>query len=237
MTENIDYIYAKLMSPIQNALLTEMLVLGLFFVLYSYVRVILENPGVFKSKNFIYRLILLDNVVLLNVYMITSYFLDYSAVSLQEFIQHAQLLSQPEYRRAKFMFFVMVPLDIITVGFHVSMYATVALPKNFKKSINSELKEDIRNILKNLFAIGIGFHTVSIVWWVTFGIFTNTGLQMDNSGYHLIYTLIFLIGYNLAKNPGFYKLKDFVLVIYHTLIIISIYVFRTMTFIDRLLIE
>ena len=236
-SDNLDYIYAKLMSPIQNTLLTEMLVLGLFFVLYSYVRVILKDPSIIKRRNFIIRLVLLGNIVLLNVYMITSYFLDYSTISLQELIDHAQSLISSEYLRAKLMFFTMVPLDMMTLGVHVSMYAAISMTDDVKK-IDADFKEDdIKKTMKNLFFIGILFHAVSFFWWLVFGIFTRTGLHPEDTLYHLIYATVYFTGFWYCKKQHLKYIGDWSLVVCFSIIMLSVYVFRTMTFIDRLLID
>lgn len=236
-SDNLDYIYAKLMSPIQNTLLTEMLVLGLFFVLFSYVRAILREPKIIKSRNFRIRLILLVDIVLLNVYMITSYFLDYSNVSLQELIENAQALLSNEYLRAKLMFFAMVPLDIGTLAIHVSMYATISMTDDFKTSNTEFIKDDIRKTMKNLFFIGILFHAISVFWWLFFGIFTRTGFHQQDIGFHLFYSMVYLLGYLICKIKHYKFVKDWGLLAYYSIAMLSVYVFRTITFMDRLLLE
>ena len=66
---NLEYLYAKLMGPIMNTLLIEMLVLGVFFVLYSYVRAVIKQPGILTSRNFIVRLVLLGIIVFFNIFI------------------------------------------------------------------------------------------------------------------------------------------------------------------------
>ena len=231
---NLEYLYAKLMGPIMNTLLIEMLVLGVFFVLYSYVRAVIKQPGILTSRNFIVRLVLLGIIVFFNIFIAVSYFLDYSNVSLEELIIYARKLSDSDYARAKLIFFLMAPLDMLTIVLHVSMYAVISISGEFNVEGSEFAKNDIRLTMRNLFLIVALFHFVSILWWTTMGILTINGFLTEDIGFHFIYLTIYTAGYFTAKKLKQSKLADSFLIAYFSMAMLSVYVFRTMTFMDRL---
>jgi hypothetical protein len=231
---SLEYLYAKLMGPIMNTLLIEMLVLGVFFVLYSYVRIVIRQPKILTSRNFIVRLVLLVIIVFFNIFIAVSYFLDYSNVSLEELIVHARRLSDADYARAKLIFFLMAPIDVITIVLHVSMYAVISISEPIELEDFEFVKNDIRLTMRNLFLIVALFHLVSILWWTTMGILTANELVMEDITYHFSYLVIYTAGYIVAKKSAQSRSIDLLLVFYFSLAMLSVYVFRTMIFMDRL---
>jgi hypothetical protein len=164
-SSNLEYLYAKLMGPIMNTLLIEMLVLGVFFVLYSYVRVVIREPKILTSRNFIVRLVLLGIIVFFNIFIAVSYFLDYSNVSLEELIIHARKLSDSDYTRAKLIFFLMAPLDMLTIVLHVSMYALISISEEFKVEDSKFVENDIK------------LRRIYFLYWLCFISFQSSGGQ------------------------------------------------------------
>lgn len=229
----VDELYAKLAGPWISNLLSALLVLGFFFVLFHYIRLFVHHPDIYRKAEMKKRFLLLGAVSIFVFYVDLTYFLDYEKVRQEDLVARMQQLTDGEFIRAKVTLMVMVIVDLITIGILTSIFATVSIEVVNDKDKPLHLDASLSKAILKLFLLTASFHIMTIAWWSLTGLFKGFQFQYFDILFHLLFFGLNVIGFFGWRRYLLNRGDNWLPIGYYLMLVLSVYITRIWWYLDR----
>lgn len=192
-------IYSGLVGGTLQALIQQVLILGIFIVGIGHVTHGIKKAQYFSTPLFRQRLILVCVVILFVTFMKLTYSVEWG-LSFESMIQQARAtFEDAERHRAALMVVLLIPIDLTTIVLLAGMFLVLAVDESSDDK-SSESGITIHRELRNLYLLTGSTHFAMILWWIFFniltdGIFNNLGDIL----YHVIFVSLHATGYTVLK--------------------------------------
>ncbi|MCI5115810.1 MAG: hypothetical protein D3921_07865 [Candidatus Electrothrix sp. AW1] len=233
-------IYSGLVGGTLQALIQQVLILGIFIVGIGHVTHGIKKAQYFSTPLFRQRLILVCVVILFVTFMKLTYSVEWG-LSFESMIQQARAtFEDAERHRAALMVVLLIPIDLTTIVLLAGMFLVLAVDESSDDK-SSESGITIHRELRNLYLLTGSTHFAMILWWIFFniltdGIFNNLGDIM----YHVIFVSLHATGYTVLKKSTNSKNKitswisnGNLHVCFYSFITLSVYVSRLWMYVFR----
>lgn len=228
----LEYLYTKLVNGLVSTLLNELLVLGIFFVLYGYISQIVRNPDLLFRAALFKRMVLLGLISLFVFYVALTYFMPYTDISVRDVVSKLSEYSQSEQRQAVILLLMMSPIDLLSIVLLAAMYATLGIESS--SEIEKIESESLDKQLINLFLITSSWHFVTVVWWVVFYFLALKPYEIGDIGYHSLFGVLQLLGYLGWRWLHKMGWNNWLGIGYFALLVLTVYVTRIWMYVYKL---
>jgi hypothetical protein len=150
-----NWYYTKLIAPIIQSLCAEVMVLGLFVVGFSYIRIAIVNRHIFRQGYFWRQVLLLASVTLFCVYTIISYNVEPAL--------HVSPLKRDTVVPLKLFFLIMPMIDVMLIGISGAMFVCMSLDSFMPEEENDYSSSTELSVL---LLLSFAWHLVCILWWL-----------------------------------------------------------------------
>lgn len=224
-----NYIYTKILAPVIQNLYSEMMVIGIFLVSFSYLRSVFLDVRVLRYGYFWRRVFLLLSVMLFSIYIGLSYNVDIEA---NEIDNSAESMMSP-----KAFFLLIAPLELVMVGIEGAMFLILGydiLDHTTKSAKIEKLRlsnKEREKTLAFLFGATGLWHILCIIWWL-FWLGNNRFSAFSVCTHATIATvhLISLFIWGYISSSKLYvrrrELCDWIGVVWYFGIILAVYLIR-----------
>ncbi len=224
-----DFIYSRVIAPLVKALYTEVMVIGMFFVGFGYLRSAISDALVVRRGHFWRRILLFTLVILFSIYIILSYNVDNT--------NHGQVnRDATSILPPKAFFMLMAPLELVMVGLSGAMFLILGFevfPQkgNSKDDFHLQVSQKSKLTLTFLFGISALWHFCCIIWWFFWLDHDSFSLLSVNMQAFItvVHLLSLLVWRRLASSKRYSSqqgIYDWIGVVWYFLIIFTVYILR-----------
>lgn len=223
-----EYIYTKILAPVIQNLYSEVLIIGLFIVGFSYLQGIFFDKKSARNSYFWRRVLLLSSVMLFTIYVVLSYNVDIAVGKIDYNIK--------SWMTPQIFFLLIAWVELAMVSLTGAMFLILSYGFLTHTAKSEKVDEDQTNkksekTLAFLFGATGLWHILCIVWWL-FWIgdqrFSLYSIYIHGiiASVHIISLLI----WNYITSSKFYlphyNLYNWIGDIWYFIIILTVYIIR-----------
>jgi len=227
LNENLrinEHLFDEIISPVIKELYSEVVIIGMFFVGFSYIRYAVINKQTIRTHRFGKWAILLTSVMLFTIYTVLSYNIDVAAN-----VKQSNLDGYTSYIPPRLFLILMTLLEFILITISGSLFLILGMDAFGKRDATTS--HNFKDELSLLFIATALWHLGVCLWYVLW--YGSSKFTIPDLGFHLCLLLVHLISFSVWRyisTRDKYEIKfkklDWIGVGWYTGIMIIVFIVR-----------